>query len=177
MSETKYNTVDYKSLKREIIKGLRYNQNSVIFDVDYPVINENVSELGLQMIPMFEPATIIEPKDIPFLSEYFVGNALSWIDRYKAFTTLTFIQTDYIDNEARELLYQVMTPPTEDPNFDFTAAMSKLVANYPCYFATIVSYMSNDPSRMNRPTYEIACRGNKVVIRSSAYKYNPKDMA
>ena len=43
--------------------------------------------------------------------------------------------------------------------------------------ATVVAYQNNDPNRAGRPSYEIICRANKVVIRNADYQYNYKDFS
>ena len=89
------------------------------------------------------------------------------------FCTL-FIDTTSLNKTALDLIEELKS---EDPTIDRTGIVSNLVANYPCWFATVVSYQSNNPKYLGKPSYEIKCRANKVVITNSDYQYNPNDFA
>jgi hypothetical protein len=148
------------------------------FEVNFDKLASLVSDLKLvPLTPIGGEARKVKPSDIPYLSEYFEKSHLSWFSDSKYFTVITFIDSDSIDERAEELLNDLIFPQVDDPEIDKVKAIATLVADYPCYFATIVSYQNGDPDRIGRPSYEIICRANKVVIKSSNYQYNPKDMS
>ena len=64
-----------------------------------------------------------------------------------------------------------------DPDLDKVNTLAKIIANYPCYFATVVSYESNDPMREGKPTYTIGCRANTITIEHEKYKYQHADIS
>ena len=115
------------------------------------------------------------PEQIPFLQEYFNKTHLEWLSDSKYVTTIAFIDSEYLDEKAIELMNKIATPQVDDPEDDKVKDFALLVTTYPCYFSTIVSYHNNSPKMSNKISYEIACRANKVVIKMSDYQYNHKD--
>lgn len=167
--------VSYKVLKSNIIKALDpIIEGSMQFVVDYPKLSDLTEEMNLLPLNVGLESAQILPDLIPYLSEYFYDTQLEWIDNTKFSTVLTFIDTTGLDRVALDLLDDLKS---EETDIDRTKIVAKLVADYPCYFATIVSYQNNNPKYLGKPSYEISCRANKVVIRSSDYQYNPKDMS
>ena len=170
-------TVNYRTLKSIIIKACKNKKGGhpANFYINFDKLTELSEEINL--VPMFvglDPVKMI-PEVIPFMSEYFDKSHLVWLSDSKFHTTITFIDKEYIDDKAAELLDKLKTLQVDDPELDKVQVYSELIANYPCYFATIVSYKSNSPKSGNHPTYEIACRANKVTIKMSDYQYNHKD--
>lgn len=173
------NNVNYRVLKSNIVKSCKQtNPNTMNFKVNFDKLTSLVSDIGLTPItPVGAEAKRAIPENIPFISEYLVKNRLAWLTDAKHFTIITFIDSESIDEKAQGLLDLIAQDQIEDPENDKVNNIATLVAEYPCYFALIVSYENNDPSRIGRPSYEIICRANKVVIRDPNYQYNPKDFA
>lgn len=172
------NNVNYRILSSCIIKSCKQvKQGYMDFNVNFTKLKSLVTDLMLTPININGNAHIVKPEDIPYLSEYFEKTHLSWFSDSKFTTVITFIDTESIDEEAQKLLDSLEANQQDDPDNDKVKAMATLVANYPCYFATIVSYQNGDPSRIGRPSYEIVCRANKVIIKSSDYQYNHKDFS
>lgn len=172
------NNVNYKVLKSNIIKTCKQSKEySMEFNVNYNKLKDLVSDINLVPINVGMKSKVVKPEIIPYLSEYFEKSHLSWFTDGKFYTVLTFVDTESLDDEAKSLLEKVAMNQEDDPDNDRTNDMATLVANYPCYFATIVSYQNNDPNRIGKPSYEIICRANKVVIKNSDYQYNPKDFS
>lgn len=175
-------TVIYKDLKDRIIKSCKPEHDcdcgcepSMMFEVDLEKLTTLVADMKLIPVAVNLKCKPILPKDIPFLSEYFEKEKLRWLSRSKFYTVLTFVDSEEITDECKELIDLLAKDDMSDPSNDKTKDMAKLVANYRCYFATIVSYQNNDPNKMDTPFYEIICRANKVIIKSSDYQYNYKD--
>lgn len=173
------NNVDYGVLKSNIIKCLKQcKEYSLDFKVNFDKLTSLVANINLVPIaPIGENAVRVTPFDIPYLSEYFEKTRLSWFTDGKFRTVVTFIDSEYVDETATRLLAKLKQPDTEDPDFDKVKAVAKLVAEYPCYFATIISYQNNDPNRIGKANFVIACRANKVVIKNSDYQYDPHDFS
>ena len=177
------NNVNYKALKPIIIKScksMRKNDcecNPMKFEVDFEKLTTLAIEMGLTPLYNGLISKSVHPQNIPFLSEYFEKEKLSWFSDAKFFTVLTFIDTESIDEKAQNLIDLLASDPIETPENDKVKNIATLVAEYPCYFATVVSYQNNDPNRTGRPSYEIVCRANKVVIRNADYQYNYKDFS
>lgn len=176
---SKSNAVKYRVLKPIVIKSCKQvKQGYMDFTVDFEKLTKDIASQNLTPItPVGFDAKIVTPEMIPFLSEYFEKTHLSWFSDSKFYTIITFIQTDAIDDEASELMEKITTPQEQDPNNDKVKAMATLVANYPCYFGTIISYQNGDIDKIGTPSYEVVFRANKVVIKSSDYQYNPKDFS
>lgn len=172
-------SVDYKVLKSNIIKACNAKPSPSKYDftVDYEKLKGLVAGLELVPVMLNMDSKRVHPNDIPFISEYFEKSRLAWFNDEKFFTVLTFVKSDAIDEHAAELLNKIATLDVDAPEEDKVQDMSDLVANYPCYFATIVSYRNDSPNRCGKPSYLIVCRANKVVIKSSDYQYNPADMS
>lgn len=173
------NSVNYKILKSCIIKSCKQlKQGLMDFTVDFKKLSNLTADLKLTPIePIGFDAKIVQPEIIPFLSEYFEKSHLSWFNDSKFFSVITFIDSDSIDEKAQTLLDSLKMNQTDNPDNDKVKSIATLVAEYPCYFATIISYQNGDPDRIGRPSYDIVCRANKVVIKSSDYQYNPKDFS
>jgi hypothetical protein len=172
------NNVDYKVLKSCIIRSCTpVRDGSIEFRVNYDKLLHSVDDINLLPLNVGMCPKKVIPEMIPYLSEYFEKTNLSWFTENKYSTVITFIDTESIDEEAQRLIDKLHMKQVDDPSNDKVNDMATLVANYPCYFATIVSYRNDDPKRSGKPSYEIKCRANKVVIKSSDYQYNPKDFS
>ncbi len=173
------NNVNYKTLKSNIIKCCTQIETDIMkFEIDWDKLTSLEKDYKLVPIaPVGGDAKKVKAEIIPYLSEYFEKTHLSWFTDSKYYTVITFIDSDSIDDTATELLAKLKEDQTEDPDDDKVNDMATLVADYPCYFATIISYQNGDPNRIGKPSYEIVCRANKVVIKSSDYQYNPKDFS
>lgn len=168
--------LDYKVLKSNILKCCRSERESTKFIVNYDKLSHMTKSIGLTMVNVGTKSKEVDPSDVIYLSEYFKGQRLSWISEYKQFTTLVFIQSEYINDKAEKLLDIINSSIIDNPDIDKIKAMSTLIAEFPVYFATVISYMSNDPQRYGKASYEIKCRANLISIQQEDYKYNSGDM-
>lgn len=173
--------IEYKDIRKAIIKACnKVGKVGADFVVDYAKLKASITPIGLVPLCINLEGNRIKVEDIPILSEYFIKSKLSWITNSKFTSTLIFVTKEAVDNdttgELRALLNRLEVDETEDPTLDKVAVASKIVGFYPCYFGCIVSYRSNDPDRVDRNSYEIMCRANKIVLSDPNYKYNPKDM-
>ena len=172
------NNVNYKTLKSIIIKACKaVKPGKMEFEIDYDKLVDLAKDIKLVPVCAGLNCKHVKPDVIPFMSEYFEKSHLSWFTAAKFYTVLTFVDSESIDEKAQELLDKIKTPQMDDPDDDKVQDLATLVAEYPCYFANIVSYQNNDPKRVGRPSYEIICRANKVVIRNSDYQYNHADFS
>lgn len=170
-------TIEYNMLKSNIIKACKQVEKGEIkFIVNYDKLNSFVDDFGLEMVNIGTKSKQLEASDVPLISEYFKGRKLSWLNDNKYYTTLVFVLSESIDKKCESLLKAMNTPCVEDPDIDKVNALATIIAEYPCYFATVISYMSNDPVRFGKPSYEIKCRANTVAIKREDYKYNQDDM-
>lgn len=170
--------VNYKILKSNIIKACKQvKEDSIEFRIMHNKLVDLVSDNNLYPINVGMHCRSVDPEIIPFISEYFEKNRLSWFTEGKFYTNLVFVDIENLSQEEINILTDTCTTNVEDPDYDKTHAVADIVAKYPCYFATVVSYKNNDPNNIGKPFYEIVCRANKIVIKSTAYKYNPADMS
>lgn len=172
------NNVDYKVLKSNIIRSCcPVREDSIEFKINYEKLEHLVDDINLFPLNVGMHPKKVKPELVPYLSEYFEKTNLSWFTEGKYSTVITFIDTESIDERAEEIIRRLHSKQVDVPEDDKVNDLATLVAFYPCYFATIVSYRNDDPKRSGRPSYEIVCRANKVVIKSSDYQYNPKDFS
>ena len=171
--------VDYKVLKNRIIRSCKVTGKEIVdFSIDFDRLEEECRDLHLTPIFFGLNAKRVTPELVPYLNEYFKDTNLSWFNSSKFSTVISFINSNHIDGKALELLNKLKTPQVDDPSDDKVNDVAELLANYPCYSATVVSYKSNNPKfiKLNKPSYVIQIRANKVVITNSDYQYNWRDM-
>ena len=170
--------VDYKELKTCILdacidKGQGFNAN---FGVDEEKLSSSVEALGLRLIDHNVRCSSIRPTEVPCNQEYLTGQRLEWIDEYKKYTILTFVPIDCINDDLQHLLDVIDAEFQNKKGLDFVKTYAKITANYPCYFALVISYLSNDPKCFGHNSYEIKCRANTVLVKSASYTYNHNDI-
>ena len=167
--------IKYKDLKSNIIKACtQMSKDSMQFSIDLAKLTDLVEDMSLIPLNTGISSTQVTEDKIPFLCEYFSGAQLSWISKEKFLATLIFIDSTSINTKAMDLINRLNSQEL-DSDIDRTNIIATLVAEYPCYFSNIVSYQNNNPKYAGKPSYEIVCRANKVVIKDTAYGYNPKD--
>ena len=174
------NKVDYKVLKDLIRRACRQkhkNSKSMEFFVDLDRLADLVIDLQLIPVAVGLHSKKVDPNVIPFVSEYHEKTDLSWYSEGKFYTVLTFMDNTGLDDKARKIMERIATPQIDDPLDDKVHDIAYLIANYRCYFALVTSYQNNDPRFIDRPSYTVACRANKVVIKDPDYQYNPKDFS
>lgn len=156
--------VNYNLLKNAIIRAAKAKEKgSIGFTINPDELAENLkqNEVPLTVVPSIGmDSAPVKMEDVLYLSEFFKGEKLSWISEEKQFTTIVFALKS---EESDSLIEAIETEPDED--IDRVNAISELIANYPCYIVSIVSYVSNDPKRIGKPSYEIKCRANTVSIK------------
>ena len=174
-------SVDYKVFKRAIERSAHKAASvnrELAFTVDLAKTDTYIGDTGCISIKVNKDSNPVLARHIPFLSEYFIKQKLAWFDEAKEFTTIIFVQNDSNDAELQQLLELIeRESQTSTDEYDLVKLLAEVVAKYPCYFAVVVSYISNDPQYANRLSYSIVCRANKVTIESERYEYNPADMS
>lgn len=171
-------SVDYKKLRATVVKSCKTVKGEGLkFTVKAKSLQEALSamEPKLRLINVGLTSNPVMDKDIVYLSEYFIKDDLKWFDQDKEFTSIIMIPEEAITEDCEELIAKLNTEQIDDPEIDRTEVMAKLIADFPCYFVTIVSYKKHDPRRSS--AFELKCRANKVVIKSDSYNYNHEDMA
>lgn len=163
--------LDYKELKSAIIKASVSSKKSTNFVVKFDKLSKAVEELGLVMVNTGTQSSNIDPKDIICLSEYFKANKLKWINNSKDYTTLIFIDKDKVDDKCQELLDIMNLSQIDNPSVDKSNTLATILADYPCYLASVVSYISNEPRRFNALSFDIQIRVNTVMIKDPNYVY------
>ena len=171
--------VDYQKLKPVIINSCEKCGSKYIndFKINLEKINQNLANLNLMCLPVGLDAHRVEPEDVFYISEYFVGENLKWFTDSKFITTIICVDLDDVNEELEKMIEDLNAADQDNPDLDKTHILADIVSKYHCYFAMIVSYASNDPGRAGKNTYYINCRANKVVVRDPNYVYNNKDMA
>lgn len=170
-------SVDYNVLKSNIIKScIQVEKDELLFEVNYDKLSDLSEDIGLAVVDVGTKSKAVEAKDIIILSEYFKGKKLSWFNENKEYTQLVFVKLDNADDHLLELLEDMNTNEVDDPDIDKAATLAEIIANYPCYTATVVAYNSNNPERLGKISYMIGCRANTITITQENYKYNEKDM-
>ena len=146
------------------------------FVIDYSKLNAEVAEYGITAIPCSLMSKRIEVSDVPYISDYFKGERLTWVDKFKQYGTVVFINNDCLTDEIREMIAQLYVSVVDNPEIDKQNIVAKILALYPCYTALIVSYKSSDIKKANYLCTEIVCRANTVTIKQDNYKYHHEDM-
>lgn len=177
MSENKITNypVDYAELKKAIRK-CAIPGKGIEFIIDFEKLNELVAEYGLTAVENKIKSRRVNPEDVVYVAEFFKDNDLRWVDQYKHMSSVIFIKTDAIDDEACELMEDLKKPLIDFPEIDKVACLTTLLAKYPCYTASIISYKSTDPKRLGLLCTQIVCKANLVLIRQdNALYHRPKN--
>jgi hypothetical protein len=159
------NAINYRILKSNIVHSCKQVGEGIEFEVDFDKLTEETSEIGLIPIKIGLRSNKITSDIIPYLSEYFEKDHLAWITDDKNYTILAFVVSSSLDEETLEKIKSYNSIDSLS-----VSIVSKILSSYPCYYATVVSYKSNTPKRIGRPSYEIICRANKVVIKNKERK-------
>ena len=175
---SKKTTVEYKKLKTAIIKSAFKSggKTDSAFGIDFNKLTELVAPMNL--VPVIdgtkESGNIskrISTLDTAPLNEYFMEQKLEWFDKSKWISYLIFVDSTVQDETMSALLSDIASKPTDNPDVDHIKALATLVADYPCYFACVISYRSNNPSFIDSNSYIVVCRANKVIIRNPEVAY------
>ena len=164
--------LDYKILKKKILKAVRQPGQTLEFVVNAKQLDTLVRPLGISFIYNDFQSEQVTGSNIPLLSEYFKREKLSWFNRSRHFSTLTFVDLESLDDRGNRILEELQRKDrSEDPSFDRADYVAELLAYYPCYNATVVSYRSEDPERMGKNSYTIIIRANINAILKQQYEY------
>lgn len=167
--------LDYKLIKSAVIRACKAQRDAVSFIVNYDKLSSYADSIGLTAVNVGTKSKLVDPTIIPFMGEYLKGQNLSWVNGNKHYTMLVFVQTEKVDEECMKLLADMHVCREDDPDVDKVATLSKLMANYPCYTALVVSYISNEPARCGKTSYQVKVRANNVTIRQDGYGYKHDD--
>ena len=180
-------TIDYNDIKLAIEKSAKRNDKvsrDLAFTVDPNRLDSLLNNQNITVVRKCLDSRPVSLTSIPLLSEYFTKSRLAWFNEDKEFTTYIFVRSDIdLPKEQADRLLEILhilndeDRQDEDPNTDEIKLLAELVAYYPCYFATTVSYAKDEPGKYPKLSYSIVCRANKIVIASERYKYNPDDMS
>ena len=163
--------LNYKLIKSAVNRACRANRDAVSFIVNYDKLSKYADDLGLTVVNVGTKSKLADPTVVPFFGEYMKGQNLSWVNGNKHYTVLVFVQTEKVDEECMKLLADMQVCKEDDPDIDKTATLTKILANYPCYTALVVSYIGNDPERLGKTSYEVKVRANNVTIKQDGYGY------
>lgn len=155
--------INYTELKKAIIKSAKgVEKGSAEFVIDMNKLKENCAIAGLVPVVLENEVKShnVSVTDVITLAEFFKGQKLSWIDSDKQTITLLFVPIDCINDTVQDILNTVDVYDTN--------RIAKLIAKYPCYTTAIISYISNEPKRFGKPSYEIKCRANSVALKLNA---------
>lgn len=167
--------VDYALLKKAIRK-CTIPGRGIEFIIDFEKLNYLVEEYGLTAVENRIKSRRVGQEDVVYLAEFFKDTQLRWIDQYKHMSSIIFIKTESIDEKAIELMNDLKKPLIDHPDIDKVECLTELLANYPCYTASVVSYKSTDPKRLGLLCSEIICKANVVTIRQDNIDYHkPKN--
>lgn len=171
ITDYKVNYVDLSTAIREsTIQG-----RGIDFTFDFEKLGDKVAPFDLIVVPNDIRSKRIGPEDIVFLGEFFKNNKLAWLDRFKFFSSLIFIRTDIegaLDDEFYELMDIIRANQLENPDYDKSEALARLLAKYPCYVAAVVSYKNQDIKQCGTISFEIVCKANLVTINYDNLKYH-----
>lgn len=179
-------TINYDDIKIAIGKSARKNDKvsrDLAFTIDPGRLDFLLANQNIIVVRKNLDSRPVATTAIPLLSEYFTKQRLAWFNQEKEYTTYIFVRTDAdLPKEAADRLLEILhilndDDKSDDIDQDQVELLAELVAYYPCYFATTVSYISDAPGSNGKLSYSIVCRANKIVIASERYKYNPDDMS
>lgn len=169
---------DYKVNYVELsncIRNAAIQGKSIDFTFDFAKLDESIADFSLVTVPNDIKSKRIGPEDIVFLGEFFKNAKLTWLDRFKFFSSLVFVRTDVpgaLDDEFYELMDEMRADQIENPDIDKAEVLAKILSKYPCYVAVVVSYKNADIKKFGTISYEVTCKANLVTINIDNAKYN-----
>jgi hypothetical protein len=169
--------INYTELKKAIIKVCKQDGRGALnFSINGMKLNDAVKdEFGLIFLQNVFKSTQVDSTNIPLLGEYYKKEKLAWFNRSRQFMTVSFVVKEKLDERGRELVELLYDQNrSKDPSFDRADIVAELIAYYPCYSATIVSYKSEDPDRIGKISYNIVIRANvNAILMEEGEYYNP----
>lgn len=158
--------VIYGDLKTAIRKSAKkINNESANFTIDFERLQENVKGSNIKPIKVGLTSRQVSENDIASISEYFTKKKLSWFDEDKYITFLIFVDISTEDKERDEKIDEINNSEYEEVN-----KVANIVSEYPCCFALVAGYESNDPAFLGKNSYTISCRLNRIAIKSNDNK-------
>ena len=169
--------IDYNVLKKKILKSCKQPGKTLEFIIDAKQLDTLVRPLGLAFIYNDFKSEQVTGSNIPLLSEYFKREKLSWFNRSRHFSVISFVDLESLDEKGTKMLEDLQTKDrSEDPSFDRADLVAEFLAFYPCYNAAVVSYRSEDPERMGKNSYTIIVRANiNAILKQQEEYYTPDD--
>ena len=162
-------SLNYKVLKSAIVRSAnKTDKDSTAFTIDIDKLTDEVKEYNLKPLSVGLVSHKIDPSDIPAISEYYSTDRLAWFGDGINITYLIFVDLDKEDENLRSLI-----DASDEADLDLVNITAKIASYYPCYFAFISSYKSNNPKYIGKNSYNITCRANKVIIKDPNYVYKP----
>ena len=162
-------SLNYKVLKSAIVRSAnKTDKDSTAFTIDIDKLTDEVKEYNLKPLSVGLVSHKIDPSDIPAISEYYSTDRLAWFEDGLNITYLIFVDLDKEDENLRSLIDDIDKKDSDTAN-----VVAKIASYYPCYFAFISSYKSNNPKYIGKNSYNITCRANKVIIKDPNYVYKP----
>ena len=163
-------SLNYKVLKSAIVRSAnKTDKDSTAFTIDIDKLTDEVKEYNLKPLSVGLVSHKIDPSDIPAISEYYSTDRLAWFEDGLNIDYLIFVDLDKEDENLRSLIDEIEDPDTVNK----VAIAAKIASYYPCYFALVSSYKSNNPKYIGKNSYNITCRANKVIIKDPNYVYKP----
>jgi hypothetical protein len=169
--------LNYSVLKRNILRVCKQtNPNSLEFTVSTTKLNNSVKDCGLTFLFNDYKSEQVTGSNIPLIGEYFKKDKLSWFNRARHFAILSFVVTEDLDEVGLEIIERLSDKNrADDPAYDRVADVAKILADYPCYNAIIVSYRSEDPNKIGKNSYAILVRANINAILKEQEDYYHDD--
>lgn len=181
MDDKRY-AYNYSELKKDILKCLSRNKENILkFKVNKDKLDSifEDDEIELQCLNTGIYSRPLREEDIPYISVYFKDERLEWFDvnNGKNFTNIVLIDKKSIDDDCLDLIEKLnIDDKAADLDIDRGKVLAKILANYPCLIAQIISYKSNNPDFKIQSSFTIAIKANTILIKSEEYRFNGKDI-
>jgi len=170
--------INYTELKKAIIRVCKQDGRNVLnFSINGEKMNTAAKDFGLIFLQNAFKSEQVTSANIPLIGEYYKKEKLAWFNRSRQFMVLSFVMEDKLDDKGRKLVAMLYDKNrSKDPAFDRSDIVAELLAYYPCYSATVVSYKSEDPDRIGRNSYNIVVRANiNAILMEEEEYYNPDE--
>ena len=169
--------LDYNILKKKILKAVKQPGPTLEFITNPKQLDDLVRPLGLAFIYNDTNSNPVTGSNLPLLSEYFKGDKLSWFNRSRHYSVLSFVDLESLDEKGTKILERLQSKDrSEDPRYDRADDVAEMLAYYACYNAAVVSYRSEDPEKIGKNSYTIIVRANiNAILKQQKEYYNPDE--
>lgn len=175
--------VNYAELKKIIVRNIKRDKDyATKFSIKASKLEADLESKGVDLIVVNTglESKPIKDTDIPFISFFMKDERLKWVDSNDGKEVATIILVNgKSSNQNLDMLLHKLRQDNEASGIDVDRGkiVSEIIATYPCYFAQVISYKSNNPDVNALSSFTVTIKANLATINDENYRFNQKDIS